>query len=144
MYQGQQPRRRLRPFRHEGVRASPRSEEPLLDGVLRERLVTKDPQCETVRDPAEAVVQLRERLLVRASDEGDDGLVGQMRESTRHGRRSLAHPAGIRPAQASGSGDTVLGSCGDETAAWPGPRGCLAHKHLEQTRLVRRFQHQAS
>ena len=91
MHEGEQPGRRLRALRHERVRTPPRGEERVLHSVLRERLVAKDPKREPVCDAPEPVVQLCERLLVRASDEGDDGLVGQVREGTGHRGDSLAH-----------------------------------------------------
>ena len=64
--------------------AAPDREEGLLHCVLGQGLVTKDPQREPVGDAAVAVVQFRERNLVRARGERDNGFVGEMGERPGH------------------------------------------------------------
>ena len=64
--------------------AAPDREKGLLHRVLGERLVAEDAQREPVGDAAVAVVQLRERNLVRARGERDDGLVGEVGECPGH------------------------------------------------------------
>ena len=84
-----------------------------------------DAQREPVGDAAEAVVQLGERRLVRARDEGDDRLVRQVREGPRHRRWSLAHPGAFAAAADFGS-----------------PRGCKMYAmpmpHRTQMQVIKR------
>ena len=64
------------------------AEERLLDRVLGERLVAQDAVGEAVGRAADAVVELRERRFVRARDERDERLVGEVSEvatAHRHG-----------------------------------------------------------
>jgi hypothetical protein len=72
---------------------APDRHEALLHGILRERRVAHDAQREPVGDAAEAVVELRECLLVGARDEGDERLVGQVGKSPRHESTPLARRA---------------------------------------------------
>ena len=67
---------------------APDGEERLLHRVLGERAVAQDPQREPVRDAPEAVVELGESRLVRASRERDDGLVRKMGEVPRQRSRA--------------------------------------------------------
>ena len=54
-------------------------EERLLHRVLGEPVVAQDAEGEAVGDPPDAVVELGERGLVAACDEGDERLVGEVR-----------------------------------------------------------------
>ena len=67
-------------------RRAPDGEERVLDGVLRQRLVSEDPVGEAVGGAADAVVELRQRRFVRPRDERDERLVGEVSEvATAHG-----------------------------------------------------------
>ena len=65
--------------------APPDLEERLLYGVLRVPLVAQHPERQAVRDPADPVVELGQRVLVTACDEGDQGFVGEMSVVPAHG-----------------------------------------------------------
>src|SRR5207244_5966095 len=82
---------------------APRGQESLLYRVLRQLVVAEDAASQSVGDAAETVVQLAECRVVGARDERDERLVGQVRKGSRHRRRSVAHPAHIRPGQPFGS-----------------------------------------
>ena len=86
----EQPCRCLPAFGHERLGSPPDREEGVLNGVLGERVVPQDPQCQAVSHAAEPVVQLGEGLLVRAGHERDDRFIGEMGERAGH-RNSLAH-----------------------------------------------------
>ena len=89
MDEGQDPSARLRALGEEAVCAPPDAEERLLDRILGQRLVPEDPQREAERDPAEAVVELGERVVVGGGDEREQRLVG--------GGRDRASPEGAVP-----------------------------------------------
>src|SRR5262249_4209785 len=76
------PRTRLAALGEEARRAAPDREERVLNGVLRQRLVAYDAQREAVGDAPVAVVELRERDLVRAGRQGDNCFVGEVCEVT--------------------------------------------------------------
>ena len=97
VHERQDPGARLRPLGHEPAGGAPDGEEGLLHRVLRERLVAQHAEREAVGDAAEAVVQLGERDLVRAGDEGDDGFVGEVREGSRHHRIFAHRSEPVRP-----------------------------------------------
>ena len=84
MHEGEDPGARLRPFRTERRRAAPDREEPLLHCVLREPLVPQHANGKPVGDAPHAVVQLSERAFVAASDERNQGLVGQVSVTLAH------------------------------------------------------------
>ena len=79
------PRARLRALCAEGRGAAPDLEERLLHGVLGVALVAQDAEREPVRDAGDAVVELRERVLVSSRDERDQGLVREMGVVLAHG-----------------------------------------------------------
>ena len=66
-------------------------EERFLDGVLRVSLVAKDAEREPVRDAADAVVELGERVLVASGDERDQGLVREVGVLLAH-REAIVRP----------------------------------------------------
>src|SRR5581483_5865377 len=86
----QDPAARLPAFGRERRRGLPDSEERLLDGVLRKRLVPDDALREPIGNAAVAVIQLRERALVRARHQHDERLVGEMGEAPAHNPCSSA------------------------------------------------------
>jgi hypothetical protein len=85
MDEGEDPRARLRALCAIGRRASPHLEKGLLDGVLGEALVTQDAERKPVRDAPDAVVELRERVLVASRHERDECLVREMCLLLAHG-----------------------------------------------------------
>ena len=61
-----------------GVGRAPDGEEGFLDGVLGEGAVAEDPEGEAEGEPAEAVVQHAERVVVAAADGLEHLLVGRL------------------------------------------------------------------
>ena len=84
MHEREDPRARLRALGPERGGRAPHAHERLLHRVLREPVVADDAKGEAVGHAAAAVVQLRERRLVAACDEGDERLVRQMCEMPAH------------------------------------------------------------
>ena len=84
--QREDPGAGLRALGDEARRRAPDGDEALLHGVLGERGIAHDPEGEPVGDPAETVVQLRQRVFVGAGDEGDERLVREMSEPAGHER----------------------------------------------------------
>jgi hypothetical protein len=74
----EQPRARRPTLRPVRAGPAPDLEEGLLDRVLRQRRVLEDLVCEPVRDLAEPVVELAERVLVGSGDRLDERLVGPL------------------------------------------------------------------
>jgi hypothetical protein len=75
VHQRQQPRGGGSSRRIEARGRSPGGQEGILDGVLCQLCVANDPQRDGVRDPAEAVVQRGEGVVVAARDEREQRLV---------------------------------------------------------------------
>jgi hypothetical protein len=90
--EGQEPRARLGALGDEAGGRAPGGEKPLLHSVLGEGVVPENPPREAECDPAEPVVELAQRHLVRAGDERDQRFVRQVREIPSHGVR----PPGAR------------------------------------------------
>ena len=89
------PRARLRALGQVLRGAAPDREERLLHRVLRQRLVAQHPQREAVGGPPVAVVELRQRDLVRPRDERDDCFVRKVCQvATRHGPAPYRAPLG--------------------------------------------------
>ena len=89
MHEREDPRARLRTLCPERRCAAPDLQECLLHGVLGVAIVAEHAQREPVRDAADPVVQLRERVLVAASHERDQSLVGEMGVMLAHGEAIL-------------------------------------------------------
>ncbi len=85
MDEREDPRARLRALGAERRCAAPDLEERLLHRVLGVPLVAQHPQRQPVRDAADAVVELGQRVLVAARDERDQGFVGEMSVVLAHG-----------------------------------------------------------
>jgi hypothetical protein len=83
--EGQDPRARRPAFGDEAGGRAPKGQEAVLDSVLRERRIADDSQREAVGDLAEAVVERRESAVVRARNERDERLIGEMSEISGHG-----------------------------------------------------------
>ena len=82
--QRQDPGAGLGALRDEAGGRPPDREEALLHRVLGERGIANDPQREAVGDAAEAVVELREGVLVGPRYESDQRLVREMSEPATH------------------------------------------------------------
>ena len=89
MDEREDPRARLRALGAERRGGPPDLEERLLHRVLGVALVAQHAQREPVGDPADAVVQLGERVLVAARDERDQSLVGEVGVVLAHGEAVL-------------------------------------------------------
>jgi hypothetical protein len=91
MHEREQPRAGLAALRHETVGITPCGEEPFLHRVFGELVIAQDAQGESIGDPPEAIVELRQRGLVGPRQQSDHGFVGEVGEGARHQPRSLAH-----------------------------------------------------
>ncbi len=89
MNEGEDPRARLRPFGSKARGVPPDLQERFLESVLGEALVTQDAEREPVRDASDAVVELRERVLVPPCNECDESLVGKVCVLLAHGEAIL-------------------------------------------------------
>src|SRR5438874_381041 len=83
-------------FEARPARPRPRAEEGLLHRILRQCVVAKNPECEPIGKPAEATVELGQRLLVGASDQGDHRLVREMSKLAWRRSQLLASPPAQR------------------------------------------------
>jgi len=90
MDDGEDPGAGLSSLRPKGGGTAPDGEEAFLHRILGKPIVTHHAHSQPVGDPADAVVQLTERVLVAACDLLDQGIVGHAPQFLRLPQPGLA------------------------------------------------------